>query len=137
MTIILDRYHIPEKGTFEIRQLVTLELSAEQARKLVNRFLLMEVSTMLAADTPDLVVGDRTVWRVPVSIGFLHQGRFPVGALDVDARSGAILDQDQGVAAIQARAAELAAALPPYVPNQQVAAEFLAPDPIMALNEWP
>lgn len=45
----------------------------------VNHFLLMEVSTLLAADAPDLVVGDRTVWRVRVSIGFLHQGRFPVG----------------------------------------------------------
>ena len=135
MTIILDRYRIPDKGTFEIRQLVTLEFSAEQARKLVNHFLLMEVSTMLAADAPDLVVGDRTVWRVPVSIGFLQQGRFPVGTIDVDARSGAILDQDQTVAAIQARAAELAAGLPPYVPNQSIATEFLAPNPIMALSE--
>jgi hypothetical protein len=135
MTIILDRYRIPDKGTFEIRQLVTLELSAEQARKLVNRFLLMEVSTMLAADAPDLVVGDRTVWRVPVSIGFLHQGRFEVGTIDVDARSGALLDQVQSVAAIEASAAGLAAGLPPYVPNQNIATEFLAPNPIMALSE--
>ena len=118
MTIILDRYRIPDKGTFEIRQLVTVEFSAEQARKIVNHFLLMEVSTMLAAAAPDLVVGDRTVWRVPVSIGFLHQGRFAVGTIDVDATSGAILDQDQSVAAILARASELAAGLPPYVPNQ-------------------
>jgi hypothetical protein len=34
----------------------------------------------------------------------LHQSRFAVGALDVDARTGAILDQAQRVAAIQARA---------------------------------
>jgi hypothetical protein len=42
----------------------------------------------------------------------LHQGSFTVGALDVDAQAGAILDQAQRVAAIQARAAELAVALP-------------------------
>jgi len=132
MTIILDRYRIPDKGTFEIRQLVTLEISGEQARKLVNRFLLMEVSTMLAADAPDLVVGERTVWRVPVWIGFLHQGRFAVGALDVDARTGAILDQEQSVAAIRARATELAASLPAYSPNPIIATEYLAPNPVTA-----
>ena len=29
---------------------------------------------------------------MPVWIGFLHQGRFEVGALDIDAQTGAILD---------------------------------------------
>jgi len=137
MNIILNEYRIPDKGTFEIRQLVTLEISGEQARKLVNRFLLMEVSTMLAADAPDLVVGERTVWRVPVWIGFLHQGRFAVGAFDVDAHTGTILDSALSVAAIQARAAELAAALPAYVPNPHIAIEYLAPDAVTAQNRWP
>ena len=134
MTIILDRYSIPDKGTFEIRQIVTLDVSAEQARKLVNRFLLMEVSTMMAADPPDLVIGEQSVWRVPVWIGFLHQGRFWVGTIDVDTRSGAILAPEQSQAAIEARAAELAAGLPPYAPNQEIAAESLASDPVTALN---
>lgn len=134
MTIILDDYRIPDRGTFEIRQPVTLEINAEQARKLVSRFLLMEVSTALAADAPDLVIGGRTVWRVPVWVGFLHQGRFAVGALDVDAMTGAILDQDQSVASIRARATELAAALPPYSPNPNIAVEFLAVNPVTAQN---
>jgi hypothetical protein len=132
MTIILERYSIPETGAFEIRQRVTLTISGEQARKLVNHFLLMDVSTMLAAETPDLVIGERTVWRVPVWIGFLHQGRCKVGALDVDAQTGAILDQEQSVAAIQARATEIAATLPAYSPNPKIAAEYLAPNPISA-----
>ena len=134
MNLILNQFRIPEKGTFEIRQLATLEISGEQARKLVNRFLLMEVSTMLAADAPDLVVGERTVWRVPVWIGFLHQGRFAVGALDVDARTGAILDQEQSVAAIQERATKLAASLPAYSLNPTIATEYLAPNPVTAQN---
>jgi hypothetical protein len=134
MTIILDQYHIPDKGTFEIRQIVTLEISAEQARKLVNRFLFMEVSTLLAAEPPDLVVGDHTVWRVPVWIGFLHQGRYRVGTIDVNAMTGALLDQEKSVAAIQVRATELAATLPPYAPNPDIAVEYLAPNPIVAQN---
>lgn len=134
MNLILDCYRIPDKGNFEIRQLVTLEISGEQAHKLVNRFLLMEVSTVLAADAPDLVVGERTVWRVPVRIGFLHQGRFAVGALDVDAQTGAILEQEQSVAAIQERATKLAASLPAYSPNPTIATEYLAPNPVTAQN---
>ena len=55
-------------------------ISSEQARKLVNRFLLMDVSTMLAAATPELVIGARTLWRAPVWIGFLQQGHGAVGA---------------------------------------------------------
>jgi hypothetical protein len=133
MTIILDRYRIPDKGTFEIRQLVTLEISGEQARKLVNRFLLMEVSTMLAADAPDLVVGERTVWRTPVWIGFLHQGRFAVGAFDVDARTGAILDQEQSVAAIRRPGRpNLRPACQPTARIPIMATEYLAPNPVTA-----
>lgn len=135
MTIILERYSIPETGNFEIRQQVTLTISAEQARRLVNRFLLMEVSTMLAAETPDLVISERTIWRVPVWIGFLHQGRFEVGTLDVDAQTGAILDQDESIAAIRVRATEIAATLPTYSPNPNIAAEYLAPNPITAQTQ--
>ena len=87
---------------------------------------------MLAADTPDLVIGARTIWRVPVWIGFLHQGCFAVGALDVDAQTGAILDPDRSLAAIRAQATEIAATLPAYSPNPKIAAEYLAPNPITA-----
>jgi len=57
-----------------------------------------------------------------------------VGTIDVDTRSGAILAPEQSQAAIEARAAELAAGLPPYAPNQEIAAEYLASDPVTALN---
>ena len=79
-------------------------------------------------------MGKRTVWRAPVWIGFLHQGRFAVGAFDVDARTGTILDSTLSVAAIQTCAAELAAALPAYAPNPNIAAAYLTPDAITAHN---
>lgn len=95
--------------------------------KLVDRFLLMEVNTMLAA-APELVIGARPLWRVPVWSGFLQQGRYAVGILDVDAPHGALLEREQGVAAIRARATRSVAALPAWRTNAQVAAEYLAPD---------
>lgn len=67
-------------------------------------------------------------------IGFLHQGRYAVGALDVDSQSGALLDREQGVAAIRARARQIAGTLPAYRSNAQVAAEYLAPDAMRAEN---
>ncbi len=38
-----------------------------------------------------------------VWIDFLQQGRYTVGALDVDAQSDALLEREQGVAAVRAR----------------------------------
>ena len=53
------------------------------------------------------MIGARPIWRVPVWIGFLQQGRYTVGALDVDAQRGALLEREQGVAAIRARAGQI------------------------------
>lgn len=89
---------------------------------------------MLAAETPELVLDARTLWRALVWIGFLHQGRDAVGTIDVDAQSDVLLDPQQGVAAIRARATPIAAALPACRPNQQVAADYLAPDAMTAEN---
>jgi cysteine desulfurase len=44
-------------------------------------------------------------------IGFLHQGRTEVGTLNVDAQTDAMLAPEQGVATIQTRATQIAAAL--------------------------
>jgi hypothetical protein len=80
------------------------------------------------------VISARPLWRVPVWIGFLQQGRYAVGTLDVDAQRGVLLDREQGVAAIRVRAMQSAAALPAYRPNAQVAAEVLAPDAMRGLQ---
>ena len=101
--MIFDLLILPETGSFEIHQVVHLAISAEQARKQVDRFLLNEVSHLMAADPPDLVVGKRTVWRVPIWIGFPRQGRFAVGAIDVDAETGNLIDANQQTAALMAR----------------------------------
>jgi hypothetical protein len=61
-----------------------------------------------------------------VWIGFLHQGRYAAGTLDVDEQSGVLLEREQGVAAMRARATQSAATLPTWRPNPQVVAESLA-----------
>ena len=114
MTIILDRYTIPEQGTFEIRAAVQINVTAAQARRLASRFLMDEVSHLLVAAAPDLIVGDRTRWRVPVWIGFPSQGRYDVGVLEIDAQTGAFLDQDAYVAEIRQRATYVAEHLAPF-----------------------
>lgn len=45
---------------------------------------------MLATATPALVLGAHQIGRAPVWIGFLPQGYYAVGALDVDAQRGAL-----------------------------------------------
>ena len=73
------------------------------------------------------MIGARPVWRASVWIGFLQQGRYTIGALNVDVQRGALLEREQGVAAIRARARQSAGTLPAWRPNAQVAAEVLAP----------
>jgi len=45
----------------------------------------------------------------------------------MDAQRGALLEREQGAAAIRARARQIAATLPAWRPIAQVAAEVLAP----------
>jgi hypothetical protein len=120
VTIILDHYTIPEQGAFEIRATVQITVTAVQAKQLVNRFLMDEISHLLVAAAPDLVVGERTRWRVPVWIGFPDQGHHDVGVLEVDAQTGVFLDQERHVAEIKQRATTVAENLPPFVIRTEV-----------------
>ena len=120
MTIILDRYTIPEQGAFEIRAAVQINVTAAQAKRLANRFLMDEVSHLLVAAAPDLIVGDRTRWRVPVWIGFPDQGRHAVGVLEIDAQTGAFLERETHVAEIVQRATTVAENLPPFAVRTEV-----------------
>jgi hypothetical protein len=89
MTIILEQHAIPETGTFEIRQTVNISVSAEQARRQVDSWLLNEVSYMIGAEAPTLVVGERAVWRVPTYFSAPGAGRVgAAGTVDVDTQTG-------------------------------------------------
>jgi hypothetical protein len=115
MTIILDQYTIPEQGSFEIRQTVDIAFTAKQAQRKVDTWLLNEVSMMMGAEAPTLVVGARTVWRVPCRFTAPHVGRVgTVGEVDVDAKTGEMYDSFAKKELIIDCAKKLAKKLPPF-----------------------
>lgn len=142
MTILLDPYHLPEKGAVEItlNRSFEIKVTAEEARRQVDRWLLNEVSYLMGAETPTLVVGEQVVWRVPAWISFPDVGRAGmVGAIDVDVATGVMNNTPVCKAEIERRAEEVADRLPPYNPKTDIPAEFLAknvpPAPKLYLDE--
>ncbi len=66
-------------------------VSAEVARQKANRFLIMNLGDQLHAGSPELTVGRRLTWRVPVHLALSRGGyQGKVGDLQVDAQTGDI-----------------------------------------------
>jgi hypothetical protein len=132
MTIIIEPYLIPEKGTVDLKieRSFDIKVTAEEARRQVNRWLLNEVSYLIGADSPTLVIGERlVVWRVPAWLGFPHTGRVGiVGSVDVDVTTGAMTNTPTCKADIERRAEELAVRQPPYQPRGAAPPEYTAKD---------
>ena len=129
MTIILDKHQVPEKGTFEIRQSITILVSVEEARRKVNSWVLQEVSYMMGAEEPTLVVGEKAVWRVPVILTAPHVGHVGMaGTVDVDVQTGDMDDLPARKEQLLQSARELAAKMPAYVPRSKldVPTEYIA-----------
>lgn len=130
MQIILEPYPIPERGTFQIQETVTIQVSADEARRQVDRWLLHEVNVQMGADQPVLVVGARSVWRVPVYWSTPHAGRVGVvGHVEVDVLSGQMDRSAPRKAELMQRAVDLASELPPYQPRQTPMAYVVKPRP--------
>jgi len=71
----------------------TLNITAADARRKVNRQVVTELGTGLIGRDPDLVMeGVRFFWRVPIFLSLPELGDLgQVGYADVDARSGEVL----------------------------------------------
>lgn len=140
--IILEPYTIPEKGKVEFNLNCSFEIkiTAEEARRKVNRWLLNEVSYLIGAEAPTLVLGPQVVWRVPAWLGFPHTGRVGVvGTVDVDVSTGIMNNTSECKAEIEYQANELAARQPPYRPKAEVPEQYLAknvlPAPKLQIND--
>ena len=129
MPILLDTHKIPTKGKVDLKvdRSFEIKITAEEAQRRVNRWLLNEVSYLIGADAPTLVVGDeRVVWRVPAWIGFPHTGRAGnVGTVDVDVETGAMNNTPECKTNLERQAQVLAEQQPPYRPKE-VPTEYLA-----------
>lgn len=127
MTIILDNYAIPEKGRIEVSLSFEIEVTAEEARRKVNRWLHEHVSMLISAEEPpSLRVGKQIAWRVPAHIGFPGVGRAGfVGMVDVDAEIGELINASERKAEIERRAEAIASQLPPRQPRSSLPPEFI------------
>ena len=117
MNVILDNYPLPEQGATKIELSLTFEIriTAEQARKKVDRWLMEYVSAQMGGDPPTLVVGKRPVWRVPAYISYPHTGKAGIaGMVDVDVETGEMNNTPELEAEILWRAQEIGARQPPF-----------------------
>lgn len=129
MTIILDSCELPEKGvvTLNIERAFEIKITAVEAQRRVRAWLRDEISMLIDADSPTLVVGERVVWRVPVWIGFPHTGRAgDVGSIEVDVTSGDMNITPEVKTAIEQQAEVVAAQQPPYQPKEYIPEAYLA-----------
>jgi hypothetical protein len=117
MSIILERYGTPKTGELKISLDISaqINISADDARRKVNGFLLNNVSYLIVGGKfPELVIGERIVWRVGVNHslpGFGEIGR--IGIVDVDAETGDIVPvTPQYIEEMIHRAKTLAASYP-------------------------
>lgn len=137
MNIILENYTLPERGHVDVKVNVSFEIkvSAEDARKKVERWLDEEISMLLGADAPALAVGKQTVWRVPIWIGFPSTGKIPgVGAILVDVQTGEIKDPERSKAEILSH---LEKEIKPRLPKERTLIHELPADYLTNLNPPP
>lgn len=97
MTVTVPQVQVPggSQVTLKIEITARVNTTAYVARQRVNRFLAVNAGNMLAADEPELVVGERLLWRVPVLFGTPERGQVgKVGELLVDVESGDVIIDD-------------------------------------------
>src|SRR5262249_58005397 len=73
-----------------------LNVASLSARQRVTKSVMPELSTQLGGDTPELTVGERVYWSVPVVFTLPGRGVVGrVGTLRVDAGTGELLTDPQ------------------------------------------
>jgi hypothetical protein len=102
---------LPKAGRLEVDIKVSadINISAYAARQKVNSFVLSEISYMMHAGDPVLVLEERICWRVPVILSLTSRGDVgEVGTIDIDVETGQLHVTPQLIAEINARAEGLA-----------------------------
>lgn len=118
MTITnLPNVALPTESTLDISIRVTqpLNVTSFSARQRVTQYVMRELSTQLGGDSPELTVGERVYWSVPVVFTLPGKGALGrVGTLRVDAGTGELLTDPHTEQEMMDHAGQLAqrAALP-------------------------
>src|SRR5262245_38951749 len=98
MTTHLSGMPLPAESTLDINIRVTqpLNITSFSARQKVTQHVMQELSTQFGGDTPELTVGERVYWSVPVVFTLPGKGELGrVGTLQVDASTGELLTDPQ------------------------------------------
>jgi len=83
------------------------------ARRKVNVFVCDNISCSMGGGTPELVLGERIVWRIPVLLTFPGHGTVgTAGTIDVDAETGDLLTTPSLIEEVIHNAEALVARLP-------------------------
>ena len=102
---------LPTESTLDINIRVTqpLNVTSFSARQRVTQHVVRELSTQLGGDTPELTVGERVYWSVPVVFTLPGKGVLGrVGTLRVDAGTGELLTDPRTEEEILRHAEQLA-----------------------------
>ena len=94
MSVHIRGVQVPEAAKVDINISMSAQanITAFVARQKVSQFVIQEISNQLRADTPDLVVGNRLCWSVPVVLTSPSKGVVGrVGEIQLDATTGEIL----------------------------------------------
>jgi hypothetical protein len=94
----LPNMPLPTESTLDINIRVTqpLNITSFSARQRVTQYVMQELSTQLGGDTPELTVGERVYWSVPVVFTLPGRGVLGrVGTLRVDVGTGELLTDPQ------------------------------------------
>src|SRR5438445_13634686 len=89
---------LPTESNLDISIRVTqpLNITSFSVRQKVTQYVMHELSTQLGGDTPELTVGERVYWSVPVVFTLPGKGVLGrVGTLRVDAETVELLTEPQ------------------------------------------
>src|SRR5262249_55926275 len=108
---------LPAESNLDISIRVTqpLNITSFSARQKVTQYVMQELSTQLGGDMPELTVGERVYWSVPVVFTLPGKGVLGrVGTLRVDAATGELLTDPETEQEMMRHAGQLVqrAALP-------------------------
>ena len=110
-TILLENQAVYQTGvlTVALNRQIPIKVPPEEAQRLVNEFVHLDISTQIHAEPPTLVIGQTSVWRVPLHLTFPSFGDVGgVGHLDVDPLTGALQILPQYIEDIMQNAENLA-----------------------------
>ncbi len=102
MDAILEHTHITLNGRgiksdmapkFDVAVVADVEIDPVFARRKASRWLGDQVADTIEGGPPKLIVGNRTIWRVPVLFSARRHNitRSTIGHIDVDALTGEVL----------------------------------------------